>query len=85
MERQIKRGDVYYVRYDSGVGSEEAVGRPVIIVSSQEGIDSSPVLQVIYMSTNSNKQKIKVNVPIYYLQNIYIQLDIVHTRQGIGR
>ena len=48
----FKRGEVFYVRYDQSVGSEEAVGRPYIIISSDERNDSSPLLTVIPMTTS---------------------------------
>lgn len=48
----FKRGEVFYVRYDQSVGSEEAVGRPYIIISSDEGNESSPLLTVVPMTTS---------------------------------
>lgn len=50
-ERKMWRGEVYYVRYDNGVGHEEAVGRPVVLVSSQKGLDTAPVVQCLYVTT----------------------------------
>lgn len=50
-ERKMWRGEVYYVRYDNSVGSEEAVGRPVILVSSQKGLDTAPIVQCLYLTT----------------------------------
>lgn len=47
----MKRGEVWYVGFDGGVGHEETVGRPAIIVSSQEGVDTSPVVNVVYTTT----------------------------------
>lgn len=48
----FRRGDVYYVRYDQGVGSEEAIGRPYLIVSSDAGNNTSPLLTVIPLTTS---------------------------------
>lgn len=48
----FQRGEVYYVRYDMGVGSEEAVGRPYVIISSDEESKTSPLLTVIPMTTS---------------------------------
>lgn len=47
----MKRGEIYYIRYDNSVGCEQSVGRPCLIVSSQKGIDTSPVVQCVYLST----------------------------------
>ena len=47
----MKRGEIYYIRYDNSVGSEQSVGRPCLIVSSQKGIDTAPVVQCVFLST----------------------------------
>lgn len=51
MNEELKRGQVRYIRYDGGFGHEEAVGRPGIIVSSDEGIETSPVVTVVWTTT----------------------------------
>lgn len=43
-----KRGDVFYIRFDRGWGSEEAVGRPVVVVGAHEG---TPLYNCLYMTT----------------------------------
>lgn len=48
---EFKRGDIYWVRMDNGVGSEMGVGRPALIVSSDHGCKTSPVLNVVWLST----------------------------------
>lgn len=62
-ERKMLRGEVYYIRYDNSIGSEQSIGRPCLIVSSQKGIDSSPVVQVVFLSTQFKMGS--VNVPLY--------------------
>ena len=58
----MKRGDVFYLRYDNSYGSEMAVGRPVVVVSSQQGIDSSPVVTVAFLTTKYKNMNVNVEV-----------------------
>lgn len=57
MENEIKlqRGQVWYLRYNDSVGYEEAVGRPAVVVSSQEGLGTTPVIQLVYLTTTPRK------------------------------
>lgn len=48
----MKRGDVYYLRFDNSYGHEMAVGRPVVIVSADERINLSQLVQVVYLTTS---------------------------------
>lgn len=50
-ERVIRRGDVYYLRSEDSFGSEMALGRPVVIVSSNTGNESSPVVNCVFLTT----------------------------------
>lgn len=62
MEDEVKRGEVYYVRLDTGVGREEGARRPAVIVSSERGNLSAPIVNACYLTT---KQKWgKINVPV---------------------
>jgi len=65
-ERKFYRGEIYYVRYDNSVGSEEAVGRPVVLVSSQMGLDSSPVVQCVYLTTKLRQVSCAVHINSMY-------------------
>ena len=51
MVREIKRGDVYYIRYDDSYGSELAVGRPFVVVSRNEGNEYSATVLGVLMTT----------------------------------
>lgn len=48
---EFRRGQVWYVRDGESFGHEEAIGRPALIVSSDMGVSTSPVLQVCYLTT----------------------------------
>ena len=79
----MKRGEVYYLRYDNSMGHEEACGRPVIIVSSQEGIDTSPVIQVVYMTTSFRKNGtcVKLSTPRRQSWAMCNQIDTIDKRK----
>lgn len=47
----FRRGEVYYVRYDSGMGTEMGVGRPYLIVSCDEQNIKSSLLTVVPLTT----------------------------------
>lgn len=51
-EKDIKRGDIYYIM-DTGytTGSEQRAGRPAVVVSSNKGVKSSPNVSIVYLTT----------------------------------
>ena len=51
-EEEIYRGEIYYV-YPSGggAGSEQAAGRPAIVVSNDKANQYSPVIEMVYLTT----------------------------------
>lgn len=46
-----RRGQVYYVAQSQAAGSEQAGGRPAVIVSSDTGNGHSPTVEVVYLTT----------------------------------
>ena len=51
-EEQILRGEIYYVRPASvSVGSEQIAGRPAIVVSNDKANLYSPVVEMVYLTT----------------------------------
>lgn len=49
---EVKRGEIYYIRYDNSVGAEMAVGRPAIVVSSESLCETSPIITTVFMTTS---------------------------------
>lgn len=51
-EEEIFRGEIYYV-YPSGggIGSEQTAGRPAIVVSNDKANQYSPVIEMVYLTT----------------------------------
>jgi mRNA interferase MazF len=62
MENEIRRGEIYWARMDSGLGSEQGIYRPVVIVSSDEGNEKCPT--VIGVWCTSQYKYGKLYVPI---------------------
>ena len=60
--REVRRGDIYWYRMDNGWGHETGAGRPIVIVSSDEGNSKSPTL--IGAFTTTRMKYGKVFVPI---------------------
>ena len=62
--KNIRRGDIYYVRgYSDTVGSEQKGFRPAIVISNNVGNKHSKIKQVVYITTK-NKNEIPTHVVI---------------------
>ena len=51
MDGEFYRGEIYLMRMDYGVGSEEGTTRPAVIVSSDRGNESCPTLMCAFMTS----------------------------------
>ena len=51
MERNIKRGDIFYISRQPVVGHEVFTGRPGIIVSNDVNNRNSEVVEVVFLTT----------------------------------
>lgn len=73
-EEQIFRGEIYYV-YPSGngVGSEQVAGRPAIVVSNDKANLYSPVLEMVYLTTQP-KNSLPTHVDITSVERPSIAL-----------
>ena len=54
----FERGEIYAVRMDMGVGSEEGSFRPGVIVSNNKGNTTQETVLVVYMTTHAKYQSI---------------------------
>ena len=57
----IKRGDLYYVDLDKGVGSEQNGTRPVVIIQNDRGNQTSNTV-IIAAITSNTKKKLPLHV-----------------------
>lgn len=86
-EKYVKRGEIYTVRLDTGVGSEQGVTRPGLIISSDGGNATSSLVVVCYLTTRDH------NIGIHYGPTkatgrpSYIQCEQIFTvsKERLGR
>ena len=62
MDNEIRRGDIYWARMDSGLGSEQGIYRPVVIVSSDEGNEKCPTVIGVWCTTQYKYGKLYVPI-----------------------
>ena len=60
----INRGDIYYVDFGCGVGSEQGGIRPAIILQNNKGNYYAPTVMVAPITT-AKKHKLPTHVPVY--------------------
>lgn len=54
-EREIHRGEIFYMTFKEQVGSEQQGGRPVIVVSNETCNKFSPTVTVVPLTTKEKK------------------------------
>jgi mRNA interferase MazF len=64
MEKNIKRGDIFYTDLSPSVGSEQGGVRPVIIIQNNVGNKYSPTVIVAAITSKINKAKLPTHVEI---------------------
>lgn len=54
---EIYRGDIFYVKGNGGksIGSEQKPDRPAVVVSNNKANEHSPVVEVVYLTTQEKK------------------------------
>lgn len=53
---KYQRGDIYFVHFDHGVGSEQHGDRPAIIIQNDVGNTYAPTLIVVPLTSNTGKK-----------------------------
>ena len=51
----MRRGDIYYTQHRETIGSEIAKARPAVVVSNNAINDTSPVVEVVFITTKPKK------------------------------
>ena len=62
MEKQIRRGDIYYADLDPVIGSEQGEFRPVLIVQNNTGNRYSPTIIITPITGNLRKNPLPTHV-----------------------
>ena len=57
MNKEIRRGDLYYAELDPIIGSEQAGTRPVLVVSNDIGNQYSPVIVIVPITSRRMGRK----------------------------
>ena len=63
---KVKRGEIYYAKFPSGVGSEQRGLRPVIIIQNDKGNEYSPTTIVATITS-----RLHTNIPTH----VYLDTD----------
>lgn len=75
----IKRGEIYGVKVNDAVGSEQSVVRPGLVISADEGNRTSPLVIIAYLTTKDH------NIGIHYGPtkatgiSSYVQCEQIYT------
>ena len=89
-DRDIRRGDIFYVRNDNAIGFEQKGCRPAIIVSNNANNKSSGVVEIVYLTTGQRKRplpthiKVRGYVPSIALCEQVVTVDISRLMERIG-
>lgn len=76
---EARRGDIFYIYKDKpSVGSEQNSGRPGIIVSNDIGNSHSPVVEVVYLTTQE-KSPLPTHCTIICRQESTALCEQIHT------
>lgn len=59
---EVKRGEVYYIRMDNGIGAMQGAGRPGVILTSDFGCKNTPIVTVAYLTTSRKDKIVAVEV-----------------------
>ena len=64
MEKEIKRGEIYYAELDPVIGSEEGGRRPVLVIQANAGNQTSPTTIVAPITCRPKNGGHAVHVPL---------------------
>lgn len=67
MEKNIKRGDIFYAELNPIIGSEQGGTRPVLIISNDTGNRYSPTVIVAAITSRKSKNNLPTH---FYLDSI---------------
>ena len=84
MNKEIRRGDLYYAELDPIVGSEQAGTRPVLVVSNDVGNQYSPVIVIVpSTSRRMGRKRLPTHVEVRIPELRQAAAERIH-RQSAG-
>lgn len=75
----VKRGQIYYTKLDSVIGSEQGGVRPVVILQNNKGNRFCPTTIVATVTSRKEKGRVPVHIPI--LADGLSKESVVHLEQ----
>ena len=85
---EIKRGDVFYLKYDDSVGRELATGRPAVVLSNTQEIlrNDCVVVALLTNTPRSGNVQVSLNDHITYVNvgtnsEPLINIDCIHIKE----
>lgn len=67
MQREVKRGDIYFAELPEIVGSEQGGKRPVLVIQNDKGNRYSPTIVVCCLSTSTYRNDLPVHIKLHDL------------------
>lgn len=64
MVDKVYRGEIYYIHETEVTGNEQTGGRPAVVVSNDIGNEHSPIIEVVYLTTQE-KKPLPTHVSVY--------------------
>lgn len=81
MEKQIKRGEIYFADLSPVVGSEQGGIRPVLVVQNDTGNKFSPTIIVVAITSQLAKAKIPTHVEISAKESLLPKDSVILAEQ----
>ena len=90
-DRDIRRGDIFYIKNDdNAVGFEQKKTRPAIIVSNNANNRASGVVEIVYLTTSQKHRplpthiRVRGYVPSIALCEQVVTVDVSRLMERIG-
>lgn len=64
MDKEIKRGDLVYLHFDSVIGSEQGGTRPAVVVQNDIGNKHSPTVIIAPITSKAKKTNLPTHVKL---------------------
>lgn len=78
--KEITRGDIFYIKAQKFYGSEQSAGRPAVIVSNNKNNEYSPTVEIAYLTCSCTKPNLPTHVTIHSAKYTSIVLcEQIHT------
>lgn len=86
-DKRVRRGEIYSVVQDGVLPGEQGASRPALIISNNLGNDTSPVVNIVYLTTRDHDIGIHYGPTKATGRPSYVQCEQIYTvnKQRLGR